>query len=78
MSSSVPSPRPQIDQVFDRGDKIAVGENSFVQVDIDAKLLVKLVTPDSPEIVFLRIEKQPLQSARAFATVGGSPGRNRR
>ena len=69
----------QIDQVFDRGDKIAVRQNSLVEVNVDTKLLVQFITPDSSEIIFLGIEKQSFQKrarvgncwriARALAAV---------
>src|SRR5207244_12561082 len=51
----------QIDQVFDRSDKIPVSQNSLVQINVDAKLLVQLITPHPSEVIFLRIEKQSFQ-----------------
>ena len=55
----------QIDQILDRGDEIFVGQDALVEIDLDAELLVDLVTADAAEIVTLRIEEQPLdQRAR--------------
>ena len=34
-----------------------------LEIDVDAELLVDLVTTDAAEIVFLRIEKEPLQQS---------------
>src|SRR5438552_3765852 len=51
----------KIDQVFDRGDEILVGQNPLGKIDIDAELLVDLVTADASEVVFLRIEKESLE-----------------
>ena len=51
----------QVDQIFDRGDEILVGQDALAEIDVDAELLVDLVTADAAEIVFLRIEEEPLQ-----------------
>ena len=55
----------QVDQIFDRGDEILVGQDALAEIDVDAELLVDLVTTDAAEIVFLRIEEETLQQARA-------------
>jgi hypothetical protein len=31
----------QIDQVFDRGDEILVGQNALAEIDVDAELLIE-------------------------------------
>ena len=51
----------QVDQIFDRSDKIFVSQNSLGQIDIDAQLLVDLVTANAAEIIFLWIEKEALE-----------------
>src|SRR5207237_203096 len=43
------------------GDEIFVGQNSLSKIDIDAELLIDLVTAYPTEVVLLRIEKQTLQ-----------------
>ena len=53
----------EVDQIFDRRDEILVGQNAFAEIDIDAELLVELVAADAAEIVFLRVEKEPLQKS---------------
>ncbi len=50
----------EIDQVFDCGDEIFVGQNPLGKIDINAELLIDLVTTNASEIVFLRIEEQTL------------------
>ena len=51
----------EIDQVFDRGDEILVGQDALAEIDVDAEFLVELVASDATEIVFLRIEEEPLE-----------------
>ncbi len=51
----------QADQILDRCDKIFVGNNAFAEIYVDAELLIDLVTTNASEIVFLRIEEEPLQ-----------------
>ena len=60
----------EIDQVFDRGDEILVGQDALAEIDVDAELLVDLVASNATEIVFLRIEEEPLEQ--------GARVRNRR
>ena len=56
---------PQGDEIFHRADKIFLCQRALSQFDIKPKFLIDLVPAYSPEIVLLRIEKQPLeQSAR--------------
>src|SRR5438067_5454585 len=51
----------QVNQVFDRADEILVGHDALAEIDVDPELLVDLVTANATEIVFLRVEKEPLQ-----------------
>jgi len=75
----VPSPPSQIDQIFDRRDKVFVGQDALGRIDVNPKLLIDLVAADSAKIVFLSDRKKSrFSKARALATVGGSPGRRRR
>src|SRR5207248_1549693 len=51
----------QINQVFDRGDEISVGQNAFAQIDVDPQFLIQFVAANAAEIVFLGIKKEPLE-----------------
>src|SRR3954452_6126154 len=51
----------QVDQIFDRANKILVRNDALTEIDVDPEFLVDLVTTDSTEIVFLRIEKESFQ-----------------
>src|SRR5205814_9702689 len=48
---------PQINEVFDRGDEIFIGQDALGQINIDSKLLIKLVAADATKVVFFWIEK---------------------
>ena len=61
MSSSVPSPRRRLIRYLIARDEILVGQDALAEIDVDAQLLVDLVTADAAEIVPLRIEKEPLE-----------------
>ncbi len=51
-------------------DEILVGQNALAEIDVDAELLVELVATDATEIVFLRIEKEPLQQSARIRNRG--------
>ena len=76
MSSSVPSPRRRLIRYLIARDEILVGHDALAEIDLDPELLVDLVAANAAEIVVLRIEEETLEERRAFATVGGSPGRS--
>ena len=68
----------EAEQIFCRGDQIVLGQNARFFLVLEAELLVDLVTAHAAQIIALRVKKQRLSNARAFAAVGGSPGRRRR
>ena len=67
MSSRLPSPFLQAEQILGRGDQIFLGQDAGIAA-LDAELLVDLVTADAAQIVALGVEEQPLDQR---ARVGG-------
>ena len=53
----------QADQILGRGDQVFLGQDALAEVDLDAELLVDLVTADAAEVIALRIEEQALEQA---------------
>ena len=51
----------QLQDVADGGEEILGNHDALVGIDTNAELLVDLVTADAGEIVFLRVEEQPLE-----------------
>ena len=41
--------------------KSSVGQDALVEIDLDAELLIDLVTTDAAEVVVLRIEEEALE-----------------
>src|SRR5436190_17926798 len=66
-----PFPATQIDQIFDRRDKVFVGQNTFRGIDIDLKLLIDLVPPDAAKIVFLWVEKESFEQSTGISDCWG-------
>ena len=64
-------PATQIDQIFDRRDKVFVGQNTFRGIDIDPKFLIDLVPADTAKIVFLRVEKESFEQSTGISDCWG-------
>ena len=63
MSSSVPSPRRKLIRYLIAAIKSLSVRIRSVEIDIDPKFLIDLVTANAPEIVFFRIEKESFEQS---------------
>ncbi len=51
----------QIDDVLGRGHDVFIADDTRIEIDVDAELLVDLVTTDAADVVTLRIEEETLE-----------------
>src|SRR5690606_34257112 len=53
----------EADEILRRGHDVAGLEDALLEIDLEAELLVDLVTTDATEVVALRIEEQALEES---------------
>src|SRR5205809_4057062 len=51
----------QVNQVLDRSDEVFVRNDALPEVHVDPEFLINLIAPDTAEVVFLWVEKEPFQ-----------------